>query len=265
MEKTMTDAILFEIKDSVAWITFNRPENLNALDEEIGAEFTAILTKIKQNSQIRVAVLTGSGRAFSSGGNLNMLREKMEKSAIVNENELKAFYQTFLQIRDLDIPFIAAINGHAVGAGFCLALACDFRYASSKAKLGANFTKIGLAAGMGGTWLVNELAGPVFAREILMLGEVFSAQKAFNYGLLNKVCEPEELIQKVKAVSETLSHNSPIALRKIKKGLNIAPRKSLLEMFDYDSKAQAECFESEDIREGVDAISQKRPPQFKGC
>ncbi|EKD41946.1 MAG: hypothetical protein ACD_73C00429G0001, partial [uncultured bacterium] len=156
------------------------------------------------------------------------------------------------------------INGPAVGAGFCLALACDFRYAARDAKLGANFSKLGLAPGMGGTFLVTRLAGVTRAAEVLMLGEIMSAEKSLQYGLLNGVFENHELLSKVKDVAYQLAQNAPVSLGMIKQGIQKALTGSLTQLFDYDSKSQAACFKTKDIVEGISALREKRKPVFTG-
>lgn len=256
--------VLLNKTNNIATLTLNAPDQLNAMSVAMGEEFGKRLEQIKNDPEIRAVILTGAGRAFSSGGNLDMLTEKLERNQSQNEENLKAFYKMFLEVRNIPQPVIAAINGHAIGAGFCLALACDLRYASSKAKMGANFAKIALAPGMGGTYLITRLAGPVNAAEILLTGRTFDANHAKEYGLLNAVCEPDDLIQHVQAVAEEIAKNGPIALKYIKKGIQEAQDKTLEQMFDYDSQSQAACFETEDIKEGIAAVRDKRPPKFQG-
>lgn len=260
----MSDLILFQNQNGVGLLTLNQPESLNAMNEDMGHAFKRKLEEIENDPSVKVVIITGSGRAFSSGGNLEMLEEKFSKSAEQNKKELTEFYSLFLKLRDIPQPVIACINGHAVGAGFCVSLACDLRYASKKAKLGANFAKIGLAPGMGGTYLITRLAGPTFANEIMMLADVFDTNKAQKYGLLNDVFEPEDLMDEVMDIATKISKNGPLALSMIKKGTQLAQTSTLQEMFIFDSQNQANCFESEDIKEGIDAIRNKREPNFKG-
>lgn len=256
--------VTLEKTNKIATITLNSPSQLNAMCVNMGHDFSKIIANIKTDPSIRCVILTGAGRAFSSGGNLEMIREKFTKSAEQNYNELKNFYQTFLEIRQLPQPVIAAINGSAVGAGFCLALACDLRYASETAKMGANFAKIGLAPGMGGTYLITRLAGPLHAAEILMSGQTFPAEKMLKFGLLNDIFPAEDLMTRVQNIAESIANNGPIPVQQIKRGIQMAQHKTLEEMFDYDARMQAICFESNDIREGIAAVSEKREPNFLG-
>lgn len=260
----MTDLILYTNDNGIATLTFNQPENLNALDEVMGKAFGEAIKRVQKDATVRVVILTGSGRAFSSGGNLDMIEAKTRKKPAQNKKELIGFYKLFLSVRDLKVPVIAAVNGHAIGAGFCLALACDLRYASESAKLGANFAKLGLAPGMGGTYLVTRLAGYTHAAEILMLAENMGSHRAMEMGLLNGVFKDEDLMTHVQGVAKIIAENAPLAIAAIKKGIQMAENSTLQKMFFYDSTAQARCLASEDMREGIRAIREKRTPQFKG-
>lgn len=259
----MTSKLIVEHQDQVSTITFNNPEQLNAMCKAMAKEFRLVMRDLKKNKKSHVVILTGAGRAFSAGGNLAMLEEKTKQTVAQNTKELRWFYESFLAVRDIPQPVIAKINGHAVGAGFCMSLACDFRLAASSAKMGANFVKLGLAPGMGGTWLINQLAGPVHAREILMLGDLFSADQALQYGLLNKVVPAESLNKTVDDLAQKLCSGGPYALSLIKKGLQEASDKNLKQMFAYDSKSQALCFKTKDLAEGLKAAQEKRSPVFK--
>lgn len=260
----MNSTVLLNVENHVATVTLNTPEQLNAMDEKMGEDFTRALNDIRADKNIRVVILTGAGRAFSAGGNLEMLREKFVRPPEQNQADLKKFYQTFLAIRDLSVPVIAAINGPAVGAGFCLSLACDLRYAAASAKLGANFAKLGLAPGMGGTYLITRLAGPVRAAEILLTGKIFDAPTLEKYGLINQTFDDATLMSEVKKIATDLASSGPVAVAAIKKGIQKALGATLEEMFDYDSSAQAYCFTTSDIQEGVKAVMEKRKPEFRG-
>ena len=256
--------ILLDKKNNITTITFNNPDQLNAMDVTMGKEFSKIITHIKNDKSTRVVILTGSGRAFSAGGNLDMLEEKTKKSRATNQRDMMTFYKMFLNIRNLPQPVIASINGAAVGAGFCLSLACDLRLASRDAKFGANFAKLGLAPGMGGTFLITRLAGAQNAAEILMTGKLFTADQALAFGLLNRICEPTELADDVEKLACEIAQNGPMSLKLIKRGIQLAQTKTLEQMFLYDAKAQAQCFATSDIKEGIAAVRQKRVPLFSG-
>lgn len=261
----MSAPIIYQIENHIATITLNRPETLNALDEKMGLAFRDILKKTERNRDVRVAVITGAGRAFSSGGSLEMIEGMVNRNRTNRTNtkqKLRKFYSFFLGVRKLSVPVIAAINGHAVGAGLCLALACDLRYAANTAKLGVTFAKMGLAPGAGATYLITKLAGPLRASEILLLGENLSGDRAFEMGLLNGVFEPDTLMHHVHGVAHIIAENGPFAVKMIKKGIQLSQEKTLKKMLDFDAEAQAKSFAMEDIKEGILAIKEKRTPRF---
>jgi enoyl-CoA hydratase len=230
----------FTKQDSIGHIVLNDENNLNAMSVAMGLEFKKLMGQISRNKTLRVVTLTGAGRAFSSGGNLDMILGLMGRPKAETARKLQTFYKMFLTVRDIPQIVIAAINGHAVGAGFCLAMACDLKYASDSAKMGANFARIGFAPGMAGTSLMTRLAGPVHAAEILMTGKIFNAPTALNYGLINQVLPATELSSHVLTIAGEIAQNAPLPLRQIKKGIQLAQNKSLEQMFNYDAKMQAQ-------------------------
>lgn len=256
--------ITFESQGPVATVTLNDPERLNAMSVPMGTEFTRLFKKIAKDKSLRAVVLTGAGRAFSSGGNLDMITGMFGKPKATVAKQLKAFYKMFLIVREIPQIVIAAINGPAVGAGFCLAMACDLRYAAASAKMGANFAKIGLAPGMAGTSLMTRLVGPVRAAEILYTGKLFDAVAGDRYGLLNEVVGDPDLTERVRTVAGEIAANAPLPLAQIKKGIQLAQTKTLEQMFDYDARMQALCLNTKDIQEGIAAAKEKRAPLFSG-
>lgn len=256
--------VLYKKQAHIVTITLNDPERLNAMSVAMGRQFQKHMQKIKNDPSVRVVIITGAGRAFSSGGHLDMLTEKLSKSKAANEKNLKNFYRMFLSLRNIPQPVIAAINGPAIGAGLCLALACDLRYATTTARLGATFARIGLAPGMGGTWLITRLAGPVFASELLLTGKVFDAKQALRFGLINGLVEPTELMRCARSVAGEIAKNGPIALKHIKKGIQKALTGTLEELIAYEARAQAACFATGDIKEGIAAVKARRSPVFLG-
>jgi enoyl-CoA hydratase/carnithine racemase len=251
-------------KNNVTTLTLNDPDQLNAMSVPMGKEFKKIIAKLKKDKSTRVVVITGEGRAFSSGGDLQMLEKMTHQSPAKNKKDLKGFYSFFLGIRDLPQPVIAAVNGHAIGAGFCVALACDLRYVSEDAKLGANFARIGLSPGMAGTYSLTRLLGPTLASELMLTGKTFSAKDAKEYGLVNGVLPAKKLLKQVYEVAEQIAQNGPLAVTTIKKGIQLALHKSFDQMLDIDSAGQARCFQTKDIKRGIKAIRAKEKPQFKG-
>lgn len=251
-------------QNHIVTITLNNPDQLNAMTVSMGKEFQKAIKTIGKDKNVRVVLLTGAGRAFSAGGNLEMLNGLMKLSKPEIAKKLKAFYKMYLSLRDIPQVVISAINGHAIGAGFCLAMACDLRFASEKAKLGANFAKLGLAPGMAGTYLMTRLVGPVFASEILLTGKIFDAKKAAHFGLVNDIFAEKDFLKNVTAIAKDIAINSPLALKQIKKGIQLAQHKTMEQMFDYDAKCQAHCLKTQDVKEGLKAVKEKRPPNFQG-
>jgi enoyl-CoA hydratase len=256
--------VTFEAAGRTAVVTLNDPERLNAMSAPMGAEFAALFKKIAKDKTLRAVVLKGAGRAFSSGGNLDMITGMFGKPKATITKQLKTFYKMFLIVRDIPQIVIAAINGPAVGAGFCLAMACDMRFAAASAKMGANFAKIGLAPGMAGTSLMTKLTGPVRAAEILFTGRLFDAAQAERYGLLNEAVNDADLLERAGTVAREIADNAPLPLAQIKKGIQLAQTKTLEQMFDYDARMQAICLNTEDIQEGIAAAREKRPARFTG-
>ncbi|MBF0105723.1 MAG: enoyl-CoA hydratase/isomerase family protein [Deltaproteobacteria bacterium] len=256
------NTILFTKNKKIATITLNLPQQLNAMNHHMAADFKATIRKIKKDACVRVVIITGAGRAFSSGGNLDMLASRFKKRLSQNTVELKKFYNDFFSIRDLPQPVIAAINGPAVGAGLCLALACDLRYAGAEAMFCINFARMGLAPGMGTTSLLTRLMGPTQAAEALFRAQTMTAQEAHTKGLVNNVFKQTQLMNKVEKIAQEIASHSPLALQYIKQGLYKSQQKSLHHMFAFDALAQAQCFISNDIKEGIKAIRENRRPVF---
>ncbi len=256
--------IEFKLNDSIATITFNNPTQLNAMIPEMGDELKKLIPQINSNPQIRVVIFTGAGEAFSSGGNLDFIISHTKQDFETNRKAMMEFYAKFLNLKQIEVPTIAMINGAAVGAGLCIAMACDLRLAATTAKMGLNFAKIGLSSGMGCLYHLTHLVGPATAAELLFTGKIISAETALQIGLLNQIYPADQLTTQTLELAEQICKNSPLALKIIKKGIQIAPIATLEELFAYESAGQAKCFASEDLKEGIAAIKAKRAPKFSG-
>ncbi|MBF0492553.1 MAG: enoyl-CoA hydratase/isomerase family protein [Deltaproteobacteria bacterium] len=256
--------ILFNQDGPIGKITLNNPEQLNAITPEMGDELKALIPQLNQKKELRVVLVTGTGKAFSAGGNLQFILDRTKRTPEQNKQDMIEFYSKFLSVRNLEVPSIAMINGPSIGAGFCLALACDIRYSSDQAKMGVNFAKLGLSSGMGGLYFVTKLLGPAKAADLFFSGRTLEASEAFQMGLLNRICSPENLEKETLAFANLIATNAPLPLKIMKKGLQKAVNWTLEEVFDYESSGQAQCFPTEDLKEGVRAIQEKRRPGFKG-
>jgi len=255
----------------VAKVEFNSPERLNALTVDLAAEFSQTvrheLKENLQNKDLRAVVLTGSGRAFSAGGDIDWLIDRHNKSQDkeANVKTMIGFYKSFLMpLRELPCPVIAAINGPAIGAGACVAVGgCDIRYASAKAKLAFNFTKIGLHPGMAGTHFLPRLIGPSKAADLLLTGRLINAQEALECGLVNKVCD--DPLQDAMELALTLASTTSVsAVSETLMTLRRQQEAGLEDSMRREAEAQAITYATKDFLEGVTAVKEKRIPVFKG-
>ena len=263
--------ILLERDGGVAVLTFNDPERRNAMTQAMGEAFAARVVELAQDDQLRAVVLTGAGRAFSAGGDLGMIGSRAQEGAQhpglsrrrIRET-MRSFYQLFLSVRDLPCPTIAAVNGAAIGAGFCVALACDVRIASNKAKLALNFTRLGLHPGMGATWTLPRLVGPALAAEILFAGRLFTGNEAARIGLVNRAVAPDAVLDTARELAAEFATSAPLAVRAVKRALARSENVSLEDQLSFEAQQQAACFETEDVAEGLSAAREKRSPKFQG-
>jgi len=256
--------VLFEKQEHIGKITLNNPDQLNAMTPEIGDALSAIVPQINADKDLRVILITGAGRAFSAGGNLQFILDHTSKALDVNKREMTQFYGKFLQLRTIEVPTIAVLNGPAIGAGFLIALACDLRYAAAEIKVAANFAKLGLSSGMGGLYWLTKMAGPALAAELLFTGKTITAEEAYRMRLINYVFPPVELGKKVLEIAQQIAANGPLAVKIMKKGIQKTVTASLESTLDYESTGQAQSFATEDLKEGIQALQEKRAPNFHG-
>lgn len=248
-------------QNGVAKLTLNDETNLNAMSEEMAAEFSAAVAGIKAKRSARVLIIAGAGKAFSAGGHLEMLEKKRLLSGEENRAEMLKFYDSFLSILDLRIPLIAALNGAAVGAGLCLACACDIRIASTDAKLGFTFLKLGLHPGMGGTYFLPRIIGPSAAAELLMTGRIISAEEAFRIGLVSKVCERAALLSEVDTIANEILACGPQATAQLVETMR-GDGAHLDSALAREAVCQSVNYGSAEFAEGITAIKERRSPIF---
>ena len=252
--------------DGIVTLTFNRPESRNSMTPAMGEEVIRAVKEVSADADARVLVLTGAGKAFSSGGDLSMLARD---AGLRDEGQSmggspRDFYNQYLTIRQLPMPTIAAINGHAIGAGLCIALACDLRISVSDAKMGMTFTRLGIHPGMGATWSLPRLIGTARACELFFTGRVIDAADAERMGMLNRVVSRDEFPDAVRTLAREIASAAPIVNRMLKKSIYRGTSHTLDEMLDYESLNQGITFGTEDAREGIRAILEKREPKFTG-
>jgi len=249
---------------AVATITMNRPEVLNAMTTQLGVDIRDALRVVRWNETLKVLVLTGEGKAFCAGGDMDEVL-RVNADPILADRAVKAILECIEEIRTLDIPVISRINGDAYGGGTTLALACDFKIAVETAKFGFLFVRVGLAgADAGATYLIPRLVGPTRAAEMLMLGEVIEAPDAYRMGMLTRVVPPESLDDEVGRFVKKILNGPTLAIKMTKKALAGCLEKDLTTELDFECYAQTLCIQSADAREGIKALVEKRKPVFQG-
>ncbi|MGH3243250.1 MAG: enoyl-CoA hydratase/isomerase family protein [Spirillospora sp.] len=267
MGEDRDDVLLAERRPGgIAVLTLNDPGRRNAMSDEMTAAWRAAIDDLRGDTGVRCVVVTGAGSAFSSGGDLSWLAGTNDVAVPPLRDRMLTFYRTWLTIRDLEVPTIAAVNGHAVGAGLCLALACDLRYAASEAKLLAPFTALGLHPGMAATWLLPEVAGLPLAREMLLAGRVVTGAEAEGHGLVNRAVPGDgtEVLDEALTVAGRVAAQAPIATRLTKAALSGGGHGDMESALRWESLAQPVTMASKDMLEGLAAQRDKRIPRFTG-
>jgi len=260
----MTDYsnIIAEKNNSTLLVTINREQALNSLNKETIAELQSAFDEYQSDSEIRCVIITGAGsKSFVAGADIAELAELDQAGGeTLSRNGLKLM-QT---IQDFPWPVIAAINGFALGGGCELALACDIRLASTKAKLGQPEVSLGLIPGYGGTQRLARLVGRGKATQLIMTGEMIRADEAYRIGLVDELCEPEELMDKAQAMANEIASKAPLAIKKAKECINGGLEMTLAEGCNLEMKKFSEVCGTNDKTEGTKAFMEKRKPDFKG-
>jgi 2-(1,2-epoxy-1,2-dihydrophenyl)acetyl-CoA isomerase len=260
------ETIQLEMRGAVAIITLNRPDSLNALTTKVAQEFLAVLPEVCKLGA-RAIVLTGAGRAFSAGGDLREMQRLAERDGKVEaffDEPLRLLNECILLIRRTPLPVIAAVNGVASGGGCNLALACDLVIASASARFNQAFIRIGLSPDCGGTFILPRLVGWKRATELMMTGEIISAGRALEMGMINAVLPDTDLMTGALAMADKLAQSPTAALGRIKQLLEAGATNDLGDQLEMERKAQIESGLTKDFREGVSAFIEKRPPKFVG-
>ena len=260
----MYQSIILASDGPVATIKLNRPEKLNAFAGTMRDEVLGALNKVAQDDQIRVVIVTGEGRGFSAGGDINYLKQ-------LRENKDEQAFQTLLVqgqnitrvIRSMGKPVIAAVNGPCAGAGLSFALACDIRIASDRASFGPSYVLIGLHPDWGGSWLIPRLLGTAKACEFIFRGSMVPAAEAEKVGLVNRVVAHDQLLPAVAELAGQIARNSPRVIRLAKESIYRSVNSDLETALVRENEVQMECFYSEDFLEGLNAFLEKRPAQFR--
>jgi enoyl-CoA hydratase len=260
---SFTDLRLDRRTDGVAVLTLDNPEQRNAMSDAMTASWIAAIDELAQDRDVRAVVVTGEGSAFCSGGNTSWIASEPEAGVDALRERMLPFYRAWLSIRRLEVPTLAAINGPAIGAGLCLALACDIRYAARGARMGVPFVKLGMHAGMAGTYLLPDVVGPAAARDLLLTGRLVDADEALGLGLVSRVLEPDTFHDQVLAAAGQIAATAPIASRLTKVAL-AAGHADFETALQWEALAQPVTLATADLQEGIAAAQAKRAPQFRG-
>jgi len=261
--------LLVERQEHILIVTLNRPDVHNAISHhDIIQELVAVAKLANEDTSIRVMVITGAGKSFCAGGNVKDMLNKSDMFA-GDTSQIEAGYKNGIQriplaFWNIEIPVIAAVNGAAVGAGCDLAMMCDIRIASSKARFAESFVKLGIIPGDGGAWFLPRVIGAAKAAQMALTGETIDSFKALEWGMVSEVCAPEDLINSALEMAQSIAANPPLAVRQTKKLLRQSADLALPEMLDLCAKTQAKLHQTDDHLEAVKALFEKRQGSYSG-
>ena len=248
----------------VARLVLDNPAQRNAMTDDMTRSWGLVLEHLAADRDVRVVVVTGEGTAFCSGGDPRWIASEPDASVDQLRTRMIAFYRAWLAIRRLEVPTIAAVNGPAVGAGLCLALACDLRYAASGAHFSAPFVRLGMNPGMAATYLLPDVVGEANARELLLTGRVVDAEEALRLGLVSRLFADDAFADEVQTVADAIAATAPIASRYTTVALRGGGHRDLEAAVQWEALAQPVTLATQDLQEGVLAAREKRPARFRG-
>lgn len=262
----MEPKIKIEIEGNVAKIVLNDGENYNPLNQEMAKELLDVLDQLRNNENVRCLMITGSGKAFSAGGDIKAFKESIEmgKPGEVMDDLLKNLYKIALILRQYPKPVVAAVNGWAVGAGMNLALSCDLIVASNKAKFRQSFSKLALIPGFAGTILLSRQLTWQQATEMAFFGDTYTAEDMFKLGFVNEVVDPESLLERANEMAHKLAKGPTLTYARTKKLFFDALSEPLIDHLENERQMQIKSAETQDFKIGVFAINDKEEPKFVG-
>lgn len=264
----MPDFLHYAQQGHIVTLTMNDPERRNPLTGNTAVEeFLAAIARIENDRSVRAVILTGAGKAFSSGGNVKDMER--QASGAVSAMQIRQEYRQGIQrlplaLFNLEVPVVAAVNGAAIGAGLDLACMCDLRIASTHAKFAESFVKLGIIPGDGGAWLLPRIVGLSRAAELTFTGQAIDAEQALAWNLVSRVVAPEELLPTAQALAEQIAANPPHAVRMAKRLLREGMHARLDSVLELSAAFQAMSHQTADHAEAVAAFLEKREPVFKG-
>ena len=250
--------------DGVALLVLDNPDQRNAMSDAMTEAWSAAVADLAGDPTVRAVVVTGEGSAFCSGGDTSWIASEPDATVDDLRRRMLPFYRAWLTIRSLEVPTIAAVNGAAIGAGLCLALACDIRFAATSARLGVPFVKLGMHPGMAATWSLPEVVGAAAARDLLLTGRLVGADEALRLGLVSRVIDHATFLDEVLAVAAGVAATAPIATRLTKLALADGGHATYDAALQWEALAQPVTLATEDLQEGIRAAREKRAPAFRG-
>ena len=266
---TDEEAVRYEVADAIATITLNEPHKLNPMSPAIQVGTIAAFERAGSDGEVRVVILTGEGRAFSAGGDVRGLGDGADApaekpTAHQRRAWLKRTQKMVLAVRECEKPVLAAVNGVAAGGGLDMALACDIRFASDKARFSEIFARIGLFPGTGGTYFLPRIVGVAKALELIWTGDMIDAAEALAIGLVSRVIPHDDLLKETRAFATKLAAGPPMAQSLAKAAVYRGLDLDMAAAFDYAATAEGMTLTSQDHAEGVRALQEKRTPTFRG-
>ncbi|MDF2144231.1 enoyl-CoA hydratase/isomerase family protein [Knoellia sp. p5-6-4] len=248
----------------IAVVTFDLPERRNSMSTAMTRSWVRLMGLLREDPELAAVVVTGEGSAFNAGGDLSWIVSEPDAPVVDLRERMLAFYRSWLTVKQLEVPTIAALNGHAIGAGFALALAMDIRYAAADARLGVPFTSLGLHPGMATTWSLPDVAGHAVARDLLLTGRIVTGQEAVGLGLVSLAAPAEEVLGHALEAADRIAAAAPIATRLTLQAVRDGGHATFERALEWEALAQAVTLASEDLHEGIAAAAQKRAPVFHG-
>jgi enoyl-CoA hydratase/carnithine racemase len=265
------DLVLESRDGGIVTLTLNDPERRNAMSEPMARAFSARCAALERDGELRAVILAGAGRAFSGGGDFDMLERLTDQAHADPQGSrpavaafMRAYYEMFLAVRRIPAPTIAALHGHAIGAGLGVALGCDIRLVAREAKLGVNFARIGLHPGMGTSWTLPRLVGHSLAAELLFTGRLIGGEEAARIGLASRALPAAEIPAAARELALEIAASAPLAVRGARRSLLASESNDLEAQLALEAAEQAVCYASADMREGLTAARAGRAPQFRG-
>jgi len=257
-----TKPVVLEKNGMIALIRLNRPENRNSMSSDLMSAFFEAVADVKGDAAIRCLVITGSDKTFCAGavsragGDDNLFQ--LPNAAFMN------IYRPFLELQQISIPIIGALNGHAIGGGFGLALMCDLRVACRDARYGASFAKLGIHSGMAISYLLPRLVGLPLANELLFTGRLIDGEQCLEMGLVNYAEVEDQVMPRAMALAEEIAASAPVAVSMMKRSIYRGLNWDAMAAAEWEAHCQSRTFEMEDAKEGIAALLEKRQPVFRG-